>query len=82
MGPELFLRNFLQLLLLALFVLILARVLLSYIDPRGHSQPALFIIQTTEPILAPIRRALPPTGMIDFSPMIVMFVLLALMRVL
>lgn len=82
MGPELFLRNFFQLLLLALFVLILARVLLSYVDPRGRSQPASFIIQTTEPILAPVRRVLPPTGMIDFSPMIVMFVLLALMRAL
>ena len=78
----LFARNFLQLLLLALFLLILARVLISYVDPRGRSQPALFVIQATEPILGPIRRALPPTGMIDFSPMIVMFVLLALMRVL
>jgi YggT family protein len=79
---ELLLRNFVQLFLLAFFVLILARVLLSYVDPRGRSRPASFIIQTTEPILAPIRRALPPTGMIDFSPMIVMFVLLALMRAL
>ena len=79
---EAFVRNFVQLLLLALFLLVLARVLLSYVDPRGRSQPALFVIQATEPILGPIRRALPPTGMIDFSPMIVMFVLLALMRVL
>ena len=79
---DVFLRNFIQLLLLALFLLILARVLISYVDPRGRSQPALFLIQTTEPILSPIRRALPRTGMIDFSPMIVMFVLLALMRVL
>jgi YggT family protein len=79
---DVFVRNFLQLLLLALFLLILARVLISYVDPRGRSQPALFVIQTTEPILGPIRRALPPTGMIDFAPMIVMFVLLALMRVL
>jgi YggT family protein len=79
---EVFARNFVQLLLLALFLLILARVLISYVDPRGRSQPARFVIQTTEPILGPIRRALPSTGMIDFSPMIVMFVLLALMRVL
>jgi YggT family protein len=79
---DVFVRNFLQVLLLALFVLILARVLISYVDPRGRSQPAVFVIQTTEPLLGPIRRALPQTGMIDFSPMIVMFVLLALMRVL
>jgi YggT family protein len=79
---EAFARNFVQLLLLVLFVLILVRVLLSYVDPRGRSQPAIFVIQATEPILGPIRRALPPTGMIDFSPMIVMFVLLTLMRAL
>ena len=77
---ELFLRNFLQLLLLALIVLVFARVLLSWVDPTGRNQASAFIIQTTEPILAPVRRMLPQTGMIDFSPTIVLFILFALMR--
>jgi YggT family protein len=79
---ELFLRNFIQLLLIALIVLVFARVLITWVDPTGRNQASAFIIQTTEPILAPVRRMLPQTGMIDFSATIVLLVLFALMRVL
>jgi YggT family protein len=79
---ELFLRNFIQLFLIALMVLIFARVLITWVDPTGRNQASAFIIQTTEPILAPVRRMLPQTGMIDFSATIVLLVLFALMRVL
>jgi YggT family protein len=78
---EAFLRNFVELLLLALFVLVFARVLISWVDPLGRNQASSFIIQTTEPILAPVRRMLPQTGMIDFSATIVLLILFALMRV-
>lgn len=78
---EAFVRNFVELFLLALFVLVFARVLLSWIDPQGRNKASAFIIQTTEPILAPVRRALPQTGMIDLSPTIVLLILFALMRV-
>ena len=78
---EAFIRNFVELLLLALFVLIFARVLISWVDPQGRNQASVFIIQTTEPILAPVRRMLPQTGMIDFSATIVLLVLFALMRI-
>ena len=76
-----FLQNFLSFLLTALFVLVFARVLVSWIDPMGRNRASAFVIQTTEPILAPVRRALPQTGMIDFSATIVLLVLFALMRV-
>ncbi len=79
---ELFLRNFIQLLLIALIVLVFARVLVTWVDPMGRNQASAFIIQTTEPILAPVRRMLPQTGMIDFSATIVLLVLFALMRIL
>ena len=75
-----FVRNFFQLLLTALFVLVFARVLLSWVDPTGRNQASAFIIQTTEPILAPVRRMLPQTGMIDFSATVVLLILFALMR--
>ena len=77
-----FLRNFLLFLVLALWVLILARVLLSWVDPTGRGRVAAFVIQMTEPILAPVRRALPRTGMFDLSPMIVLIVLGVLLRTL
>ena len=75
-----FLVNFLRFLLIGLWLLILARVLLSWIDPTGRNRFSAFIIQTSEPILAPVRRLLPRTGMFDFSPLIVLLVLGALMR--
>ena len=75
-----FLQNFVSFLLTALFVLVLARVLVSWFDPMGRNAASAFVIQTTEPILAPVRRALPQTGMIEFSPTIVLLVLFALMR--
>jgi len=75
-----FLLNFIRFLVLALELLILARVLLSWVDPTGRGQLAAFIIQTTEPILAPVRRALPRTGMFDLSPLIVILVLGVILR--
>ncbi len=59
-----------------LTILIIIRALMSWvpnlIDPRGPI--AEFLYTTTEPILAPIR-SLMPRMMIDFSPMIAIFVL-------
>jgi YggT family protein len=75
-----FLATFFKLLLLALVVLVFARVLLSWVDPMGRYRVTAFIAQATEPILAPVRRLLPRTGMMDFSAMIVLFILFALMR--
>jgi YggT family protein len=76
----LFVANFLRFLLVGLWLLILARVVLSWIDPMGRSRLGAFVIQTSEPLLAPIRKALPRTGMFDLSPLIVLLVLGVLMR--
>ena len=76
----LFLSNFLRFLIIGLWLLILARVILSWIDPGGRSRLGAFVISTTEPILAPIRRILPQTGMFDLSPLIVLLILGAIMR--
>ena len=77
---ETFARNFLSLLLVALWLLILGRVLMSWFDPSRSNQVSRFLIQATEPLLAPIRRLLPQTGMFDFSALIVLLVLGTLMR--
>ncbi|HEY7969130.1 MAG TPA: YggT family protein [Candidatus Limnocylindrales bacterium] len=75
-----FLGNLIELALLALTLLVLGRVLLSWVDPRGRSSLAIFVFRTTEPILGPVRRALPSTGAIDLSPMIVLIALAVLLR--
>ena len=75
-----FVVNFLRFLVIGPWLLILARVILSWIDPGGRSRLATFVIGTTEPILAPIRRLLPRTGMFDLSPLLVLLILGAIMR--
>ncbi len=67
--------NFVQLLVTVLWVLVLGRVVVSWVDPMGRNQISGWLIQATEPMLAPIRRLLPQSGMIDFSPLILMLVL-------
>ena len=71
----LFLVNFIQFLLIALWLLVLARMVMSWIDPAGRNQISAFLIQATEPIMAPVRRLLPSTGMVDWSGFVVLIVL-------
>lgn len=70
-----FLANFLQFLLIALWILVFGRMIMSWVDPQGRNQISGLLIQATEPILAPVRRMLPQTGMIDWSGFIVLIVL-------
>jgi YggT family protein len=75
-----FLLNFVQLLLMALWGLVFGRMMMSWVDPMGRNRVSTFLIQTTEPILAPVRRLLPQSGMIDWSGFIVLIVLGVLWR--
>ncbi len=60
-----------------LLILIFARFVFSWVRPDPYHPtwgPILrFVYQATEPLLAPIRRMLPATGGVDFSPMILLF---------
>ena len=69
-----FLLNFIPFLLMALWALVFGRMIMSWVDPTGRNQVSAFLIQTTEPLLAPVRRMLPQTGMIDWSGFIVLIV--------
>lgn len=63
-------------------VLILIRVLLSWM-PVNRSNPIISLIyQLTEPILAPIRRLLPSLGGLDISPIIAMLLIEIVQRLL
>lgn len=67
-------------LLQIVFFLILGRVIMSWIPmftqrPLNFSNPIVrFIFETTEPLLAPIRR-FTMLGMIDLSPLVLIIVL-------
>lgn len=70
-----FIGNFLQFLFIALWALVFGRMIMSWVDPMGRNQVSSFLIQAAEPILAPVRRLLPQTGMIDWSGFIVLLIL-------
>lgn len=54
-----------------IFLLILAKVILSYFMDPFHPVRRT-IDDLVEPLLAPIRKILPPFGGIDFSPIVLM----------
>ena len=62
--------------------ILFARVICSWIRVNPYGKVFQFIFSLTEPLLAPIRRLMPRTMMLDFSPMILMFVLILLQRLL
>ncbi len=55
--------------------LMFARAILSWVSPDPYNPIVQFINSSTEPILEPVRRRIPPLGMFDVSLMIVILVL-------
>lgn len=53
-----------------LTIAIFVRVLLSWVPVQLPFGIADFLLSATEPVLGPIRRALPSMGGIDFSPFV------------
>ncbi len=51
-------------------LVVLAAVIMSWIQLPPNHPAVQFVRQLTEPVLAPIRKVLPPAGGLDFSPMI------------
>jgi len=69
-------------------ILLFARIILSWfpVSPGGTmAQIFSFLYTVTEPVLGPVRRAIPPIGMggmgFDLSPIIVIFGVQILERV-
>ncbi len=60
---------------LILMFVIFVKVLLSWVAPHGDTPIAPLLYQLSEPVVGPIRRALPPLGGLDFSPMIALIAL-------
>jgi YggT family protein len=59
-------------LVLWLFVIvILVRVAFSWVSPFPTNSVSRLAFQVTEPVLAPVRRWLPPMSGIDLSPLVV-----------
>ncbi len=75
---ERFPEVFLKFLVTAFWLVLLGRVLMSWVNPRFEGPVGRFLYETTEPLLAPIRRVLPQSGFVDFSPLVAFLVLTVL----
>lgn len=52
------------------------RALLTWIPGLPPSNPlVMFFTQITEPVLQPLRRVIPPIGMIDITPLVAIILL-------
>ncbi len=60
--------------------ILLARVLVSWFPVDPYNPIIRLLHQLTEPLLAPIRRVLPPTGMLDLSPIVGFIVIVIAQR--
>jgi YggT family protein len=70
-----------DLLYYAIVILIFARFILSFVQ-IGSYDIRSWVWRLTEPMLAPIRRYLPATAGLDFSPLIVLLLAGLLRRLL
>jgi YggT family protein len=71
------LTTFLYLLLVAVII----RSLLSWFPMSPRNPFVQFIARVTDPLIQPVRRVVPPLGMIDLSGMIVIVVLYVMISV-
>jgi YggT family protein len=53
----------------------IARALLPWFRIDYYHPAMQFLIRITEPVLAPLRRYIPPMGGLDFTPMVALLIL-------
>lgn len=67
------------------YFILLARIIFSFVAqvwrPPSYALPAIDILfRLTEPVMAPVRRLIPPIGGLDFSPLLIFFALQLISR--
>ena len=71
------LAKIIEVLLTAMYWLILIRALISWVSPDPFNPIVQFLQKVTEPVLEPIRRFLPPMGL-DIAPIIALLIIMFL----
>jgi YggT family protein len=62
--------------------IIIARAIISWVNPYPYHPLVRFLYKVTEPVLAPVRKIIPPIGGIDISPVIVIFIIFIIQNLL
>jgi YggT family protein len=77
-----FLISFIRILFFILQFAIIVRALMSWFNPSPDNPIVRFVIEITEPVLAPLRRIVPRVGMIDITPIVAILLMSAILQVL
>jgi YggT family protein len=67
--------EFFTIVLYVLLAAVVIRALMSWFPNAANNEFGRLLSRITEPMLAPVRRVMPRTGMIDFSSMVVIILL-------
>jgi len=76
------LYNLIDVLFNLLSLAIVVRAIISWFNVNPYHPLVVFLDRVTEPILAPIRRIIPPIGMMDISPLVALILLQVIRQVL
>ena len=57
--------------LYAFIIVVLVRVVFSWVSPYPNNSVYRLAYRVTEPVLAPVRRWIPPVSGMDLSPLVV-----------
>ena len=78
----LIIAHLIKLLIFIYLVLIIIQVIMSWINPGAYSPITIIFYQLTEPVMGPVRRIIPVTGGLDWSPLVVLICLNLLLMLL
>lgn len=70
-----------EIVLYAFLICLLIRSVFSWIEPYPRNQIHRIMFQITEPVLAPVRRRIPPLGSFDISFIVVWVGILLLLGI-
>lgn len=55
--------------------IVIIRAFISWVSPDPYNPVVQFLHKATDPVLNPISRALPPTGGMDLSPIVLILII-------
>ncbi|MBI5179635.1 MAG: YggT family protein [Nitrospinae bacterium] len=55
--------------------LVIIRALISWVQPDPYNPIVQFLTRSTDPLLRPIQRMLPPMSGLDLSPLVLIFLI-------
>jgi len=80
--PVIITSKLLGLLIWVYIIVIIIQAVISWIQPGSYSPFTVLLYQLSDPLVRPIRRYIPATGGIDWSPFVILILLnLALMLI-